>query len=161
MIIKNSIYVFYLFALLFATTNSFCQEKGILVTKKDSSATVFLKENKRIKVKLADNKTFFGRLRIENDSTFSINGNSISIDSIVKIKRKSLALTILNPLIIYYGAGFIGVGLLLATYGYTEIGILFFGGGTAMVLTPLISNKHPSNNWAYKIVENPLNTLKK
>lgn len=161
MIIKNLVYAFCFFALLFTTTTSFCQEKAILITKKDSSTTVFLKENKRIKVKLANNKTFFGRLKIENDSTFSINGNSISLDSIVNIKRKSLALTIINPLIIYYGVSFTGVGIVLAIYGYTEIGILIFGGGTAMILTPLISDKHPSNNWTYKIVENPLNKLKK
>ena len=162
MVAKNTSYFFYLLMFLMFSTNSFCQEKGILVTKKnDSSGAVFLKENKRIKVKLANNETFFGRFKIENDNTVSIKGNSISLDSIVKIKRKSLAFTILTPFIIYVGLGVMGIGLLVAIFNSTELGVAVFGLGTSMVVVPLISNRHPSDNWSYSISENPNNKEKK
>ena len=144
------------------STNSFCQEKGILVTKKnDSSGAVFLKENKRIKVKLANNKTFFGRFKIESDSTFSIRGNSISLDSIVKIKRKSLALTIATPVIVYAGFNVTVVGVVVALFLSPPLGALTTVVGTSMIVVPLVSNKHPSNSWAYSIIENPNNKEKK
>lgn len=161
MFTKNGIYLFYFFAFLLVSTSSFCQEKGILLTKKDSSATVFLKENKRVKVVLSNNKSLFGRLKIENDSTISIKGTPVSLDSIVKIKRKSLAITILTPFIVYAGITVFTVGLYVIVLNSYPIGALVSGTGISMILIPLISDKHPPNKWNYSISENPKSMVKK
>lgn len=148
----------FLFTFFLISSFVFCQEKGIVLMKKDSSSTEFLQENKRIKVKLANSKTYYGRFKIENDSTFSIKGNIISLDSIVKIKRRSMTATILSPIIIVYGTAFTVAGVVLVASTLTY-GALFGSGlifcGIPMVLIPAISSNHSPDKWNYSIGPNP------
>ena len=155
---------FILLFLILSTFVSYSQEqeiaaeKGILVTKKDSSSTLFLKENKRIKVKLLDGKVYVGKFQIINDSTFSIRDNIISLDSIAKIKRRSLVSSIFSPVVIVYGIGLVSLGVVGIAYGgYVIILGALILPGLPMVLVPLISENHRPQKWNYSIGTNPKN----
>ena len=140
----------------FAQENNVATEKGIILTKKDSTQTSFLKEHKRIKVKLLNGKVFVGKFTIVDDKTINIRENIISLDSISKIKRRSVVAAIMSPIIIYYGSVFIGLGILfLASQTYSELGIAFSAIGAPLILIPSISEKHWSSKWKYSIGENP------
>ena len=143
--------------LLFSFLNIQSQERGILLEKHNSKGIDFLKENKRIKVVTLDGQKYYGRFIIIDENTISINNQPIQLDSINKIKRKSLTATITAPLLVTTGVLFILGGAAVAgtsTYG----ALAAFGlipSGFALSLIPLISNKHDTKNWDYKIAENP------
>lgn len=149
--------------LLLTPLNGFSQnietieEKGIILRRKDSSETTFLKENKRIKVKLLNGKVHVGKFIIVNDSTISIRNNEISLDSIAKIKRRSVFNTIITPIIIYYGVTFTGIGILLiATQTYAEVGVVFSAIGLPMLIGPITSESHRPLKWKYSIGNKPI-----
>lgn len=155
---------FILLFLILSTFVSYSQEqeiaaeKGILITKKDSSSTLFLKENKRIKVKLLDGKVYVGKLVLIDDKTFSIRGTVISLDSVAKIKRRSVVATIFTPIIIYFGSLILFAGILIAVIYEPAIGgIIISGIGLSTVLTASISQGHIYKKWNYSIGTNPKN----
>lgn len=135
------------------------QEKGILLQKKDSERTDFLVEHKRIKVVTTDGRSFFGRFSIIDDKTFSINNTLIPIDSIEKIKRKSLTSTITTPVICSLGIIFILGGTAVAATGGSEaiVGLGLISSGFTLPLIALISNRHPKNQWEFSIGGLPSN----
>lgn len=142
---------------LFSQEQGIAEEKGVILQRKDSSATTFLKENKRIKVKLLNGKVHVGKFIIVNDSTISIRNNEISLDSIAKIKRRSVFNTIITPIIIYYGVTFTGVGILLiATQTFTEVGVVFTAIGLPMLIGPITSESHRPLKWKYSIGNKPI-----
>lgn len=142
---------------LFSQEQEITQEKGVILQRKDSSSTTFLKENKRIKVKLLNGKVHVGKFIIANDSTISIRNNEISLDSIAKIKRRSVFNTIITPIIIYYGVSFTGIGILLiATQTYAEVGVIFSAIGIPMLIGPLTSESHRPSKWNYSIGSKPI-----
>jgi small nuclear ribonucleoprotein (snRNP)-like protein len=155
---------FFLLVFLLTTLSSFSQEqeilekKGIILTKKGSSSTVFLPENKRIKVKLVNGAVFVGRLKIIDDKTFSIKDNVISLGSIVKIKKRTVVATIIAPIIVYLGAGFVAGGILVVALGETYgIGYFISAIGITGIIAPLATNGHRVERWSYSIGENPKN----
>jgi len=87
----KNIFISLLFS-LFSTTVLFSQEQGIVLEKKNSERINFLKENKRIKVITANGSIFYGRFSIVDENTIAINNSTIALDSVVKIKRKSLCI---------------------------------------------------------------------
>ena len=122
----------------------FSQNQGILLKKKNSERIDFLKEHKRIKVITANGKKFYGRFSIVNDNTIIINNSTIPLNSIVKIKRKSLTSSIGSPLVPVIGVIFILGGTSVAATGKSGAiaGVGMISSGFAMSLASLISNNH-------------------
>lgn len=151
--------IIYFFFLFFPIVAIFSQDQGILLEKKNSETTDFLKEHKRIKVITSNGNHFYGRFLIVDDHTIRIDNSIIPLDSIVKIKRKSLTSSILSPIVPVIGVIFIlGGTAVAATEGSGAIagtGLVF--SGFTMTLASLISNKHKKEKWDYKIGTNPNN----
>lgn len=138
----------------FFTIFSFAQNNVLVIQKINSKHAIEIKENKRIKLKTIQGKSFFGRFTVVDSSSIMIQEKIILLEDIVKLKRKSLFGTIANPIFIIYGSTFIIAGAsIIGSAGILDV---FFGGsliimGTPLLLVPLISNNHPVDKWKYSI----------
>ena len=145
---------FITFIFCLAMTTLFAQSKGINLIKTTSADTTFLKENRRIKVKTVDGKSFAGKFSIINDSEINIKGRIISMDSIVSIRKASTFSAIASPVsIIVGGALLVGAigGLAAGGYGFLMTAA-FLPPGLPLFIVPFTANKHPIKKWKYEIV---------
>jgi len=157
--LKTNTLVLY-FVLLFFSSIVFSQEKGIVLKDKKTDETEFLKENKRIKVFTIDGTNYTGRFKIIDDATIEIDGTNIPLDSIMKIKRRSLTSAIVETTFYVYG-GIIVTACLIAT-AINPIALIaipvsfpFFGVG---LLIPGLENGHKLKRWSYSIETNDFKT---
>lgn len=129
-------------------------QNRILKLKKINSETVkIFEEHKRIKVQTIDGKKYVGKFTIVNDSTILINNEAIVLDSIVKLRKKSLFNSITNPVFITVGslALIIGTaGAIAGGYGYIAT-VVMIPPGIPLLLVPSIANQHQKNKWEYTI----------
>ncbi len=142
-----------LFLFMVGSLTASAQENGILLENSRTHKTHFYPENLRIKVKTTDGKKYIGQYTIADENTIVIDGTSIPLDSIVKIKKRSEIGSILRPILITFGTlcltGAV-VGALAGGYGYiATVGLLPPG---AISLLLALNNDHKSENWSYKIV---------
>jgi hypothetical protein len=144
-----------LLLLLFSLSKLFSQKQAIVVSKNDSKRSIFINENKQIKIKTNSGKIYLGKFSIIDEKTISIDSISIPINSIVTIQKKSIASMILTPLIVATGVifvlGGVGVAVLGGTKSLIGVGMLF--SGLYLGSIPFIASKHQSDNWKYKITE--------
>lgn len=147
------IYLVLLFAIL--SIVSYSQGRSIVVHKKNSEKTKEIAENKRIRVVTLDGKKYYGRFTIIDSASIKIEGNVVVLDSITKIRRKSLFGTIVNPIVIGFGTGLI---IAAAAFGPGPYGgfyvIAFLPPGITMVAVSAISSSYKSKNWEYSIKYN-------
>lgn len=141
-----------IFFLLFTIT-TFSQEKGIYLINKKTKDSIFLIENKRIKIKILEGKSIAGRFIIVDENTISIKGQSFPLDSIVKIRRESTFSAITRPIslvlgsiLVVNGIAFVSIGGIAAYYG----SILLLP-GIPITIIPLSKNKHETPKWEYHI----------
>lgn len=154
-------FITFIFCLVF--TIGFAQKKGINLIKNTSNKTTFLKENRRIKVKTTDGKSIAGKFTIENDSAINIKGRTISMDSIVSIRKASTFSAILRTTSISIGTTLVVGGLAVAAskptknegysggFGRAAAGVTAIL-GLPLLLVPLTVKKHPVKQWTYEIV---------
>lgn len=139
----------FLFSCLFLTA----QEKGIVLKKENSKKTVFLEENRRIKIITKADKKIIGNFTILDDKTIMIKNQEIAIDSIETITSHSKFSSVANPVLVGVGAVFIvfgTAGIIAGSYGVLLAPLIPVG--LPMVLVPVLSNKHKSKDWEYQIV---------
>ena len=139
----------FLLSCLFLTA----QEKGIALKKENSKKTVFLEENRRIKIITKSDKKIIGNFTILDNKTIMIKNQEIAIDSIETITRHSKFSSIANPVLVGVGAVFIvfgTAGIIAGSYGVLLAPLIPVG--LPMVLVPVISNRHKSKDWEYQIV---------
>jgi small nuclear ribonucleoprotein (snRNP)-like protein len=142
--------------LLICFSMAFCQERGVVLKAKASNRSVFLSEHKRIKLKTKDGKVFVGKFTIVDDHTIMIKDTPIALDSIVKIKRRSLVSSIGSPIVFAVGATLVITGIAGAVSGgYAVVLVVLIPPGIPMVLLPAISNNHKPQTWEYSIDTNP------
>jgi small nuclear ribonucleoprotein (snRNP)-like protein len=146
---------FQILFLFFLANFMFAQQPGILLEKKDSQKTIFIKENKRIKIETNNGITYSGKFKIIDQNTFSIDSISIPINSIVAIKKQSLSFLILTPIIVVTGVvlvlGGVGVSVLGGVKSVIGVGMLFSGFYVGSI--PFITSNHKSNKWNYSVGE--------
>ena len=146
-----------------AFTICLAQKKGINLIKTSRNDTTFIKENKRIKIKTIDGKSISGKFTIVNDSAITIKGKTITMDSIVSIRKASTFSTILRTTSISIGTVAVVGGFALAVAdppkgsGYASGAASSAGIGLVIVslpflITPLTVKKHPVKKWKYEIV---------
>ena len=129
------------------------QEKGIHLVNKKNNDSIFLKENKRIKIVTLDEKAYRGKFTINDSISIVIKGETIQLDSIVKIRRASKFHAIADPVCITIGSLFI-IGGFAGLYS-GGIAVIFaltmLPPGLIMTLVPAITNNHEATKWEYFI----------
>ena len=157
--LKTSTVIFY-FILLFNSSLVFSQEKGIILNDKKTEETEFLKENKRIKVFTIDGTNYTGKFKIIDDNTIEIDGVNIPLDSIMKIKRRSLTSALLETTF-YVSGGIIVFGCIVSAivvpYALLFIPVSFPFIGIALLI-PGLENSHKLKRWSYSIGTNDTKT---
>ncbi len=145
---------FITFVFCLAITALYAQNKGIHLIKKESNEAVFLKENRRIKVKTTDGKAVAGKFAIINDSVISIKNQIIPIDSNVSRRKASTFSAISSPVSIGISAVFlIGSVAAISSGGYAVVlAVVLLPTGLPLFIIPLTANKHPIKKWKYEIV---------
>lgn len=145
-------YVILLFLTLFSFL-SYAQNNVLVLQHKKSNRAIEIKENKRIKLETIEGQELYGRFTIVDSSSIMIDKQLILLDDVVKMRRKSLFGTIVNPVFITYGAFMIIAGFaVVGTGGFGPlIGASLIVGGTPVFLVPLLSNKHAVKDWTYSI----------
>jgi hypothetical protein len=81
------------------------QEKGIILKKENSKKTVFLEENRRVKIMTKADKKIIGNFTVLDNKTIVINNQEIAIDSIETISSHSKFSSVANPVFGWIGSG--------------------------------------------------------
>ncbi|MBC7408869.1 MAG: hypothetical protein H7339_10810 [Arcicella sp.] len=149
----NACTIIFYFILLLYSSVVFSQAKGIILKDKKTEEIEFLKENKRIKVFTIDGTNYTGRFKIIDDNTIMIDGINIPLDSIMKIKRRSVTSAIIETTFYVYG-GIIVVACIVAVaidplfLIVIPVSFPFIG---AAILVPGLENGHKLKRWTYSI----------
>jgi hypothetical protein len=139
----------FLFSGLFLTA----QESGISLKKENSRKSLFLKENKRIKIRTVAGEKIIGNYTIVNNETIMIKKQTVALDSIVSISKHSRFSSIASPVFAVIGSVFVTVGtagLIAGSYGVLAAPLIPLG--LPLVLVPILASKHKSTAWKYEIV---------
>ena len=144
------------FFIIFYSSLIFAQSRGIILENNETKKTIFIEENKRVKIKTIDDVTLVGNFKVVDAATFSVDGISVPITSIVKIKLRSLELAVLRTAAITLGVLFLTAGVAgVIAGGYAVlITVSAVPPGLPLLLIPLSSDGHRSKHWNYKIIEN-------
>ena len=144
---------FIILAIFLSINTIFAQNKGIYLIQEKSKDTIFLQENKRIKIVTTTGQVLRGKFLINDNDSITIKGEHIPIESIIKIRRASLFHAIVDPVSITVGAVFLIAGVTGLIYGgYAAfISIVTIPTGLPMFLVPIINNNHVTERWNYKI----------
>ncbi len=151
---RNANFKFLFIGLVMSFSNQLliAQENGITLVNKKTNKTVFFKENKRILVKTTEGKFFKGRFKTIDDKLIKIGKDTIAIDSVVKLKRRSVGLAIVSAVVV----GGIGTPIIIGTAATGGVTLLILPLGVAIdgvgFGIPAIPNGHKKANWDYAIV---------
>lgn len=138
-------YVF-LFFFLFISNAIFSQKQVLKITHQLSGKEIFIKENKRIKIKTVDGKKISGRFKIKNDLVV-INDQSLKLSDIGEIKRNPLLFSILTgSIMVYGGVVSVGAGVLLGIFVHPSAFLLTIPAAALI----FVGNKPPNFSKKFK-----------
>ncbi|MES2543936.1 MAG: hypothetical protein V4548_03560 [Bacteroidota bacterium] len=145
-----------IFSLLFISL-CFSQENCIKITNEVTQEESIIKENKRIRILTVDGKKLSGKFSIVDGNSIKIKNTVINLDSIVKLKRHPLLLSIATDgLLIYIGTGVVGLSLLATVFTQDKAyallsvpGILLIHAGCKGV--NVLGSYKTKQNWKYEI----------
>ena len=147
--------IYLLLLIAFLSIVSYSQEGSIVLHKKNVKKIKEIAENKRIRVVTLDGKKYYGRFTIIDSASIQIEGNVVALNSITKIRRKSLFGTIVNPIVIVFGTVLIITAAVAGSGPYGGIVVaVFLPPGIAMASIAAISSSYKSKNWEYSIKNN-------
>ena len=134
-------------------------ERGISMINLETGKEVFIKENRRIRIRPKTGKRVSGRFKIYNKDTIFVKNNPHNIQDLNKIKRNPLVQSILiNGTLYFFGYSFIASGILFAAIPNCCNGVALplIGMGLPMVagaiLSPnLLRGYKQEKGWEYKI----------
>ena len=132
----------------------FSQQKGLHLIHNKKNDTVFLVENRRIKIREANGDYTAGKFTIVNDSTISIKNKIIPLDSIVKVRKASRFSAIASPVAITIGSIFLTGGIAGAVaggYGLLAT-VILVPPGLPLFIVPFTANRHKKEKYRYEIV---------
>ncbi|MCH8535878.1 MAG: hypothetical protein LAT51_12465 [Flavobacteriaceae bacterium] len=149
------------FSVLNAQENEYEQtnQRGISMVNQETGKEVFIKENKRIRIKPFEGKKVKGRFKIYNQDTIFVKNNPYNIQDLQKIKRNPLVQSILiNGTLYFYGYGFIASGIFFALIPNccSSLALPLIAIGTPMVVGAILSPNllrgyKQEKGWTYKI----------
>jgi len=145
----------YLILLLISFT-AFSQHKTLELTNIKTGKVKVFEENQRIKIRTLNHKKWIGNLKIIDSLNFTVNNQSIKIDSLQSIKNQPKSLGTVKTVVLFSGLAIVGASLVAAVQGNESAFNLFaIGAGTTIsagIIEGLNSN-YTKRKWTYKIVE--------
>lgn len=157
--VKRSNVIFYFILVLYSTL-VFSQEKGIVLKDKKTDEVEFLKENKRIKVFTTDGTNYVGRFKIIDDNTIEIDGEKITLDAIMKIKRRSVTSATIETT--FYVLGGIIVAACIVAAATDPLFLIVIPVSFPLIgvglLIPALEENHKVKRWQYSIGTNEFKT---
>ncbi len=142
--------------LFFISFTAFSQQKAIEVTDKKTGKVILFEENQRIKVRTLAGKKYIGDLKISDNSTFTVNNQSIKIDSLKNIKKYPKKLATTKSILFFTGLTTVAGSIVAAATG-SDSAFLLFGIGSGVTIGSGILegiNKNKSNyRCTFKIIE--------
>ena len=145
----------YLVVFLVSLT-AFSQQKGIEITNVKTGEIKFFEENKRVKIRTLDEKKRVGILKITDSLSFTINDQSVKIDSLKSIKHQPKTLATVKTVVLVIGLATVGASLIAASGGSDAAFLLFTIGSGVTISAGLlegINANNSSNKWTFKISE--------
>ena len=129
------------------------QEKYLELTKNNTSRILKIEEDKRVVVKTKDNKRFVGKLKFIDSLHVGIDSNTIHLDSISFIKKRSIGGVVLRSVSFYVGANLFIIGLVSIPTGIGAIvSVATLPPSVPLLIYAVSSNKRRSEKWKYKIL---------
>jgi hypothetical protein len=149
---KNTIYLI----LFFVSLTAFSQQKVIEITNIKTAKVKFFEENQRIKIRTLDGKKHIGNLKISDSLSFTVNNQSVKIDSLQSIKKQPKTMATIKTAVLVTGLAIVGSSLIAASGGNDAAFLLFTIGSGVTISAGLLEgmNANNSNNrWSFKIIE--------
>ena len=135
---------------------AFSQQKGIEVTNIKTGEIKFFEENKRVKIRTLDQKKRVGILKMTDSLSFTINDQSVKIDSLKSIKYQPKTLATVKTVVLIIGLATVGASLIAASGGNDAAFLLFNIGSGVTIGAGLLEGiniNNSSNKWTFKISE--------
>lgn len=154
----KSFFLLFLVIILSATVQSFGQEYALEIHDARTGKDKVIKPNKRILIVTKDGERHKGRYAISDESHISVDGVSIALENVQRIRRDALGKNIAKWSIISLGLFYIGAAIVVSNGVGTAI-LTVFGGslvGVGALLTNFL-HSHKSKYNSYSIVNLKLN----
>lgn len=145
----------YLLVFLFSLT-VFSQQRLIEITNVKTGKVKVFEENQRIKIRTLDGKKHIGNLKFSDSLSFTVNNQSVEIDSLQSIKKQPKTLATIKTVVLVVGLAIVGSSLIAASDGNDAAFLLFTIGSGVTISAGLLEgiNANNSNNrWTFKIIE--------
>ena len=144
-----------LLVFLFSLT-AFPQQRLIEITNVKTGKTKVFEENQRVKIRTLDGKKHVGNLKFSDSLSFTVNNQSVKIDSLQSIKKQPKTLATIKTVVLVAGLAIVGSSLAAASDGNDAAFLLFTIGSGVTISAGLLEgiNANNSNNrWRFKIIE--------
>lgn len=135
----------------------FSQQKTIEITNIKNGKIKVFEENQRIKIRTLDGKKYIGNLKITDSLNFTVNNQTIKIDSLKSIKKQPKVLATVKTVVLITGLTIVGASIIAATGGNDAAFLLFTTGSGATISAGLLEGlnvNNTNNKWIFKIKEN-------
>jgi len=145
----------YLVVFLVSLT-AFSQQRVIEITNVKTGEIKFFEENRRVKTRTLDEKKRIGILKITDSQSFTINNQSVKIDSLKSIKFQPKTLATVKTVVLVIGLATVGASLIAASGGSDSAFLLFTMGSGVTISAGLLEGlnaNNSSNKWTFKIIE--------
>lgn len=149
---KTLIYV----VLFLVSFTAFAQQKAIEITNIKTGEVKYFEENQRVKIRTLDEKKLIGNLKITDSLSFTVNNQSVKIDSLKSIKHQPKTLATAKTVVLITGLAIAGASLVAASEGNDSAFLLFSIGSGVTIGAGLLEgiNANYSNyKWTFKIKE--------
>jgi len=151
-----------LFFCLILFNVSVAQNKAIRISNEELKREVFIKNNKRLRVKTIYGNKLSGRLEIVDDDKVSVGGIVIRLEDLQMIKRNPLITSLSTSVLLFCpGVLFLVGGVILIASGDEDVekaGFVFAAVGVGFGYLAAVSpnffkgyKKH--RNWKFEIIE--------
>lgn len=145
----------YLLVFLFSLT-AFSQQRLIEITNVKTGKVKVFEENQRVKIRTLDGKKHIGNLKFSDSLSFTVNNQSVKIDSLQSIKKQPKTLATVKTVVLIVGLAIVGSSLIAASDGNDAAFLLFtIGSGVTISAGVLegINANNSNNRWKFKIIE--------
>lgn len=149
---KNIIYLL----VFLASFTAFSQQRQIEITNIKTGKVKIFEENQRIKIRTLDGKKHVGNLKFSDSLSFTVNNQSIKIDSLQSIKKQSKTMATVKTVVLITGLTIVGTSLIAASSGSGSAFLLFTIGSGVTISAGLLEGLNANNsnrNWKFKIIE--------
>jgi hypothetical protein len=145
----------YLLVFLFSLT-ALSQQRLIEITNVKTGKVKVFEENQRVKIRTLDGKKHIGNLKFSDSLSFTVNNQSVKIDSLQSIKKQPKTLATVKTVVLIVGLAIVGSSLIAASDGNDAAFLLFtIGSGVTISAGVLegINANNSNNRWKFKIIE--------